>query len=87
MPNEKYGDWHFVYLLPSRSGEIGCPFTGAPSTRPKSMDVTYIQFGVADYEDESGGTFHTPFCHMIIPGFPVFHVEQCNENFGLPKLE
>lgn len=86
-PAKDYAEWHFVYLIPSRSGEIGCPYVGPASTRPPHADITFIQFGVAEYENESGSKFRTPFCHMILAGFPVFHVEPCEENYGLPKLE
>jgi len=82
-----FAKWDFAFLLPSRSGEIGCPYVGPPSTQPKNADITYIQFGVADYQDGSGTNFRTPFCQWIIPGTPTFHVRPCSESYGLPKLQ
>jgi len=86
-PTKDYGEWHFPFLLPGRSGEIACPYVGPPSTRPKHADITYVQFGFTEYEDEAGSKFRTPFCQMILPGMPTFHIEQCSESYGLPGLK
>src|ERR1039458_7467469 len=82
-PTKDYGEWNFEYLLPSRSGEIACPYVGSSTTRTKEAEITYIQFGVAEYQDVSGSTFRTPFCQEILPGTPTIHIEQCSESFGL----
>jgi hypothetical protein len=86
-PTKDYGEWHFVYLLPNRSGEIACPYVGPPTTLTKYTDISYIQFGVAQYQDTSGSTFLTPFCQEILPGTPMTHIEQCSESYGLPELK
>jgi hypothetical protein len=86
-PTKDYGQWDFVYLLPSRSGEIACPYIGSPIIQPKHEGITFVQFGVAEYHDVSGNTFRTPFCQEILPGTPIFHIEQCSESYGLPELK
>jgi hypothetical protein len=86
-PTKDYGEWNFVYLLPSRSGEIACPYVGPPIIQPKHEGITYIQFGVAEYQDVSGSTFRTPFCQEILPGTPMIHIEQCSDSFALPELK